>query len=89
MALEKSKSMTLTGTSRIGDEIVVSLTANLSTDSNNSDYVNQSVRNPELYGKNKREVRKDIAEFQDYVYEQQDQIDSENAKKDTTPEEEK
>lgn len=77
MALEKSKSMTLTGVSKVGNDIVVSLTANLSTDSNSSDYVNQSVRNPALYSKNKREVRKDISEFQDYVYNQQDLIDQE------------
>lgn len=84
MALEKSKSMTLTGVSKVGNDIVVSLTANLSTDSNSSDYVNQSVRNPALYVKNKREVRKDISEFQDYVYDQQDQIDQETIETDDT-----
>lgn len=84
MALEKSKSMTLTGVSKVGNDIVVSLTANLSTDLNSSDYVNQSVRNPALYAKNKREVRKDISEFQDYVYDQQDLIDQETTETDDT-----
>ncbi|MEY8736416.1 hypothetical protein AB9M75_03995 [Lactobacillus sp. AN1001] len=82
MALEKSKSMTLTGVSKVGNDVVVSLTANLSTDSNSSDYVNQSVRNPSLYTENKREVRKDILEFQNYVYDQQDLIDQETTEED-------
>ena len=43
------------------------------------------LQNVDLYNANKREVRKDISAFQDYVYEQQDAIDAEvEAEKETT-----
>lgn len=74
--LKKTKSTSLTGESQINGTTVVRMTASLSTEGG-SDYVNQSVTNVELYNANKREVRKDIAAFQDYVFEQQDAIDAE------------
>lgn len=84
MSLHKTKSTTLTGESQIDGITVVRMTASLST-SGGSDYVNQSVLNVDKYNGNKREVRKDIAAFQDYVYEQQDAIDTEvEAEKETT-----
>lgn len=76
--LKKTKSTSLTGESQINGTTVVRMTASLSTEGG-SDYVNQSVTNVELYNANKREVRKDIAAFQDYVFEQQDAIDAEIA----------
>lgn len=74
--LKKTKSTSLTGESQINGTTVVRMTASLSTEGG-SDYVNQSVTNVELYNANKREVRKDIADFQNYVFEQQDAIDAE------------
>lgn len=76
--LKKTKSTSLTGESQINGTTVVRMTASLSTEGG-SDYVNQSVTNVELYNANKREVRKDIADFQNYVFEQQDAIDAEIA----------
>lgn len=73
MALVKKMTQNLSGESQIDGKTVVSMTATLSTDGN-SDYVNQSVQAPELYAKNKKEIRKDIAEFQDFIYEQQDAL---------------
>lgn len=84
--LKKTKSTSLTGESQINGTTVVRMTASLSTEGG-SDYVNQSVTNVELYNANKREVRRDIAAFQDYVFEQQDAIDAEieaDAKADTS-----
>ncbi len=78
MALHKTKSTSLTGESIIDGVTVVRMTASLSTNGG-SDYVNQSVLNVDKYNANKRDVRKDIATFQDYVYEQQDAIDAELA----------
>ena len=78
MALHKTKSTSLTGESIIDGVTVVRMTASLSTNGG-SDYVNQSVLNVYKYNANKRDVRKDIATFQDYVYEQQDAIDAELA----------
>lgn len=74
--LKKTKSTSLTGESQIGGKTVVRMTANLSTDGGN-DYINQSVTDVELYNANKQEVRKDIAEFQQYIFAQQDAIDAE------------
>lgn len=76
MALRKIKSTSLTGESVINGTTVVRMTASLST-SGGSDSVNQYVQNVDLYNANKRDVRKDISAFQEYVYEQQDAIDAE------------
>lgn len=78
MSLRKSKSTSLSGESVINGTTVVRMTASLSTNGG-SDSVNQYVQNVDLYNANKREVRKDISAFQDYVYEQQDAIDAEIA----------
>lgn len=78
MALVKNRTTNLSGESKINGTTVVSMSATLST-AGDSDYVNQQVHAPELYAANKREIRKDIAEFQDYVYEQQDAIAAEVA----------
>lgn len=78
MALQKTKSISLTGESKIDGVTVVRMTASLST-TEGSDYVNQSVLDTDRYNSNKTEVRKDIEEFQEYVYEQQDAIDTEAA----------
>lgn len=78
MSLRKSKSTSLSGESVINGTTVVRMTASLST-SGGSDSVNQYIQNVDLYNANKREVRKDISAFQDYVYEQQDAIDAEIA----------
>lgn len=84
MSLRKSKSTSLSGESVINGTTVVRMTASLSTNGG-SDSVNQYVQNVDLYNANKREVRKDISAFQDYVYEQQDAIDAEvEAEKETT-----
>lgn len=78
MSLRKSKSTSLSGESVINGTTVVRMTASLSTNGG-SDSVNQYIQNVDLYNANKREVRKDISAFQDYVYEQQDAIDAEIA----------
>lgn len=78
MALRKAKAITLTGESVVNGTVVVRMSANVSTNGG-SDSVNQYVQNVDLYNANKQEVRKDIAAFQEYVYEQQDAIDAEIA----------
>ena len=82
MTLEKKKSVSLTGESKINGVVVVRMTATLSMDSG-SDYVNQSIQDPALYAANRKDVRKDIQEFQNYIYDQQDQIASEAEANDT------
>ncbi|MBW3350608.1 hypothetical protein [Limosilactobacillus reuteri] len=87
MALQKTKSISLEGKSVINGTVVVRMTASLST-TGSTDSVNQYVQNVDLYNANKKDVRKDIAAFQEYVYEQQDDIDAEmDADKKTATEE--
>jgi len=79
MALEKQKEVNLTAYSVVGDDKkqAVRLSATLSTSDNTNDSVNQFVMDNEAYMANKTEVRKDITEFQNYVYEQEDLLASE------------
>lgn len=82
--LRKTKSTSLTGESVINGTTVVRMTASLSA-KGGSDSLNQYVQNVDLYNQNKQQVRKDIADFQEYVYEQQDAINAEvEAEKETT-----
>lgn len=70
--LKVTKSTTIMGHSYIGDEIVVYLSATINQESGGSS-VNQAIQNKELYEKNKTACRKDIQEFQSYIYELEDQ----------------
>lgn len=76
MALETRKQITLTGNSKIEDQVVVSLTATIPDDTGVGN-VSQYVQNTELYEKNKTAVRKDVREFQDMVYAIEDEIAAE------------
>ena len=71
MALQVSKSTTLTGESVFDGKTALRMTAALSTEQNN--YVNQT------YLAHKKDVRKDISDFQNLVYEEQDYMDGNNA----------
>lgn len=73
MALETTRQITLTGNSMIEDKIVVSLNATIPSDTGVGN-INQYVQNSELYEANKLQVRKDIREFQDKVYEIEDSM---------------
>lgn len=77
MALIKNRTTSLTGESRINGVTVMRMSASLSTEGDGNDYANQSVVDTDLYNASKKEVRQDIAAFQNYIYEQQDAIDAE------------
>lgn len=72
--LEVTKNITLNGVSKIGDQIVAYMNANLSTDGNGSNNVNTNIVNRELYNANKVQVRQDIADFDEMVYAQEDEL---------------
>lgn len=74
--LEKQKEITLTGQAMVDGQVAVRLTAKVSTDPAQN-YINQSVQDLALYNKNRVQVRKDMNEFQDYVFEHEDQIATE------------
>lgn len=70
MMLKTNKSITLTGNTVINDERVVYYRAEISP---NDSRINQSVQNQELYDANKKECRKDFAEFTAQAYEIEDE----------------
>lgn len=74
--LEKQKEITLTGQAMVDGKVAVRLTAKVSTDPAQN-YINQSVQDLALYNKNRVQVRKDMNEFQDYVFEHEDRIATE------------
>lgn len=74
--LEKQKEITLTGQAMVDGQVAVRLTAKVSTDPAQN-YINQSVQDLALYNKNRVQVRKDMNEFQDYVFEHEDRIAAE------------
>ncbi|ERN48489.1 hypothetical protein EFP34_03760 [Lacticaseibacillus paracasei] len=77
MALKTNKSISLTGTSTIGDVQVAYLNATIDQEGNGANAVNQSIQNQALYDANKKEVRADIAEFQQLLYDTEDSLTSE------------
>lgn len=77
MALKTNKSISLTGTSTIGGVQVAYLNATIDQEGNGANTVNQSIQNQALYDANKKEVRADIAKFQQLLYDTEDSLVSE------------
>ncbi|TEA88349.1 hypothetical protein [Lacticaseibacillus paracasei] len=84
MALKTNKSISLTGTSTIGGVQVAYLNATIDQEGNGANTVNQSIQNQALYDANKKEVRADIAEFQQLLYDTEDSLTSEKKGTDST-----
>lgn len=76
--LQKTKQITVTGNSIINGQPVVNITATIPSDTCVAN-INQYVQNSELYEENKTEVRKDLREFTDLVYEIEDELTAESA----------
>ncbi|MCD7138847.1 hypothetical protein LTY59_06390 [Limosilactobacillus balticus] len=83
--LETTKSITLTGKSTVNNQVVANFTANVYNDDAGSDSFNTFIANKELYDANKKIVRKDSQDFQNLMYEAQDEI-SNSAKTSTETE---
>jgi len=74
MALENIKeSVTLTGESKLDDEVITIFNARVPNDGVGSG-VTLSIRNKELYDENKQIVRSDQAEFQNVVWDTEDRL---------------
>ncbi|MBS6509713.1 MAG: hypothetical protein KH369_16040 [Paraclostridium bifermentans] len=72
--LNTSKSITISGHSIIQDQVVAYMSANLSTDGNTNESLSKNIQNQSLYDSNKEAVRKDMRDFEDLVYEEQDKL---------------
>lgn len=76
--LEVTKNITLNGVSKIDGQAVAYMSANISTDGAGSSNVNKSISNKDLYDMNKVQVRQDMAEFEEKVYELEDELSGGN-----------
>lgn len=72
--LNTSKSITISGHSIIQGQVVAYMSANLSTDGNTNESLSKNIQNQSLYDANKEAVRKDMRDFEDLVYEEQDKL---------------
>lgn len=72
--LQINKNINLNGVSVIDGVQVAYMNATISTEGNNGININKNIMNQELYSANKAQVRADIAEFEDAVYEVEDSL---------------
>lgn len=72
--LRANKNITLNGTSEIDGQVVVYMSASISTDGSTNANINKSIANQELYAANKVAVRADMAEFEKEVYKVEDEL---------------
>ncbi len=86
MALTVKKSSTLSGESRIDNQIVMTMTAEISSNTLGNSYVRRSILNQELYANNRVECRKDEQDFQSKVYLIEDKFIEEGSDKGETAE---
>lgn len=75
MTLEIVKTRKLVGNIKIDDTLVKTMTADI--DEKGITSFSEWISNTELYSKNRREIRKQEAEFQNKIYEVEDAIISE------------
>ncbi|WP_247948456.1 hypothetical protein [Streptococcus constellatus] len=75
MTLEIVKTRKLVGNIKIDDTLVKTMTADINEKGITS--FSEWINNTELYSKNRREIRKQEAEFQNKIYEVEDAIISE------------
>lgn len=83
--LTTTKKINLSGSSMVNGSQAVFLSAQLSTDGSSNGSVTISITNDELYKANKAECRRDISDFQNRVYNLQDELEAEQDE-DTTVE---
>ena len=76
--LKVKQSITLTGQSEIDGQIVVYFNATINNENTGNSTVTQNIQNEVLYKGNKVQVRKDIAMFQEKIYEIEDEFSEKN-----------
>lgn len=72
--LKIGKTITITGNSIIDQQSVVYMSASLNTDGTSTENINKNIQNQELYSNNKDAVRKDMRDFEDLVFAEQDKL---------------
>lgn len=74
MALGVKKSISITGESKVNGQQAIYLSANVTTDSAGNTTINQSITDQNLYRQNRVECRKDVDEFQEKVWDIEDDL---------------
>lgn len=77
--LNISKTISLSGNSTIDGQQVAYMSATLNTTNYSECSINKNISNKELYEANKTQVRADMAEFEEKVFEEQDKLYAEAA----------
>lgn len=73
--LNTNKTISINGESKIGGTVVANMYATLSTTGVGNENINKTIINQELYNSNKELVRKDMRDFEDLVFSEQDKLD--------------
>ncbi len=74
--LKTNKTININGTSTIDGQLVVHMSAILSTDGNANESINKNIQSQPLYESNKSQVRQDMRDFEDLVYAEQDKLEN-------------
>lgn len=72
--LNIEKTISLVGKSEINGQQVVYMSATLSLNGVGNETISKNVTNQDLYNANKESVRKDMRDFEDLVYDEQDKL---------------
>ena len=73
--LKTTKQTTISGQSIINEKVIAYYSASINKESGSTS-INSNVSDQELYDANKTEVRKDLADFTDVVYAEEDRLAS-------------
>jgi len=77
--LKTTKATTLTGQSMVGEQQVIYLSANITSESAGNTTMNQSITNDTLYKANLAECRADVQAFQQSIWDAEDAMIAEQA----------
>lgn len=72
--LKVNRTINLNASSMINNQVVVYMSATLSTDGQKSENINKNICSQELYELNKEEIRQDMRDFEEMIYKEQDSL---------------
>ena len=72
--LKVNRTINLNASSMINNQVVVYMSATLSTDGQTSENINKNICSQELYELNKDEIRQDMRDFEEMIYKEQDSL---------------
>ncbi|MCU9808372.1 hypothetical protein LEQ06_09455 [Paraclostridium sp. AKS46] len=72
--LNTNKTININGNSVIDGQVIVYMNATLNSEGSTNESINKTIQNLELYNSNKDVVRKDMRDFEDLVYSEQDKL---------------